>query len=97
MPKWLYMRLGHGGLFRFFPLYDCYSVTIFFPYQYGTQYEMVMWQDHEHEVGFGHSWMRTIINTHTKKKNEKKKLTKLVNVTFHMSNIVYDTSIYECM
>ena len=34
---------------------------------------MVMWQDHEHEVGFGHSWMRTIINTHTKKKNEKKK------------------------
>ena len=31
-----------------------------------------MWQDHEHEVGFGHSWMRTIINTHTKKKNEKK-------------------------
>ena len=57
----------------FFPLYNCYSVTIFFPYQYGTQYEMVMWQDHEHEVGFGHSWMRTIINTHTKKKNEKKK------------------------
>ena len=37
-------------------------------------------------------------HTHThKRKMKKKKLTKLVNVTFHMSNIVYDTSINECM
>ena len=72
MPKWLYMRLGHGGLFRFFPYIIVTLLLFFFPYQYGTQYEMVMWQDHEHEVGFGHSWMRTIINTHTQKRKMKK-------------------------
>ena len=29
MPKWLYMRLGHGGLFRFFP-YITVTLLLFF-------------------------------------------------------------------